>query len=916
MNFDNRIRKIVTEGARKEVAREHAWLLYAKEELRGGRCDICKDYVQDMESHIENTHGGKQKTLFEEAFGNQFQVSGGHEELEPRRYPNAKQPPDETLGDELNLTGDVATEDFTDTIDKWANKMGVRLDHDPDQVPADEISLDDASVRWTNPAARLGMLKGADIPDKMHFMYKDAMWHQLPDEVQDKIASTQLDYFGEGAMGTDLSDEEEKFLDQTFDDVINERPNIGYQNADMEVHQRTGISMAKIYHFRSSIIGGGKMGAYEDMITADKPFEMMGDSWEEVDNKKHQTMSLENKDEGTFFTHDGDAEGSFNQTDFYDTPKGLKKEQMLNNSKSEENNMFDTPLAEEAELAEKYIREPYSNEGGPGSGRKKGSGQKQNPTKDIDLTPSLKGAPNTKATRDEIERESSRLDKDMDKAENDMLTARSDDADIWEEQQGMDVDSDKYKELEFQSDQLTDLEIDLEDKHDLTRSRSGDYEDEEDEFISSYEEPPPRKPRRTPEEMKKDSDFSNAYQKIDKKYDALTDKQEDIENAVDDLMELDNPTQEQIDKADALTVKSDAMDDDLMKMEQEMQKLEDERHGESKATEDTSFGSSDEFMRAWEDALKIAEQGGASDPSDIMRALFGQDNDYGMDTLEAVRDKLEGLQTQGGFVESYTGEFDGAYSDDEVKRMRSNLNAGMKAIGMDVNLSDEENEKILKKHLGIEMKGDVENIIFDPDTADSSMDWFYACHDCGEDFGWGDTSEFEKHRGHRVDKLVNKPESGGESNGSDAVKDAIKMILEDNMDISEEQLSMRLRGWGYNQQEVEEGMNNFFGVNYRGEAYAKEDEIGDTLDDLYDEGFTTWEDVKGHLLSNGYSDEEIRNYQNRFYPAGESHGSGMKGHKQWMNPITKGIDKKSDEDLKRDNFLARADEITGEYEID
>ena len=58
-----------------------------------------------------------------------------------------------------------------------------------------------------------------------------------------------------------------------------------------------------------------------------------------------------------------------------------------------------------------------------------------------------------------------------------------------------------------------------------------------------------------------------------------------------------------------------------------------------------------------------------------------------------------------------------------------------------------------------EMQGDVEHITFDPDTAETSDKWFYACHTDGEDFGYGDTSDYEKHRGHDVSKLRNAPES-------------------------------------------------------------------------------------------------------------------------------------------------------------
>jgi len=161
MNFDEQIKKMIADGARKEIARERAWTRYAMEEIAGGKCKECGQRVKDIDSHMEFVHGGKQKTLFEEAFGDQYQVSGGHDELTPRRYPNSKQPNGE-LGDELNLT-----QNFTEAI------------------------------------------------------------------------------------------------------------------------------------------------AEEDMITADKPDEMMNDSWREVDNKKHQTMSLENKDEGTFYTHDGSSELDF-----------------------------------------------------------------------------------------------------------------------------------------------------------------------------------------------------------------------------------------------------------------------------------------------------------------------------------------------------------------------------------------------------------------------------------------------------------------------------------------------------------------------------------------------------------------------------------------------------------------------------
>ena len=101
-----------------ERARENTFLKHAYEELAvelGDTCPICNKFVDDVDDHIDKIHGGTQKTLFEEAFGKPYQVSGGWEELDPPRYPHSKLPK-EFVGDERNLTEDFS-EEFFDTAD-------------------------------------------------------------------------------------------------------------------------------------------------------------------------------------------------------------------------------------------------------------------------------------------------------------------------------------------------------------------------------------------------------------------------------------------------------------------------------------------------------------------------------------------------------------------------------------------------------------------------------------------------------------------------------------------------------------------------------------------------------------------------------------------------------------------------------
>jgi len=75
--------------------------------------------------------------------------------------------------------------------------------------------------------------------------------------------------------------------------------------------------------------------------------------------------------------------------------------------------------------------------------------------------------------------------------------------------------------------------------------------------------------------------------------------------------------------------------------------------------EDVSFGSQDEFDTAWDLALDKAESGQMESPEQIWKDPdFDQ---FEVDTIEDVKDKLEGLQAQGGYI---TGEEQGFEPDE------------------------------------------------------------------------------------------------------------------------------------------------------------------------------------------------------------------------------------------------------------
>ena len=130
-----------------ERARENVFLKHAYEELAvelGDTCPICNKFVDDVDDHIDKVHGGTQKTLFEEAFGKPYQVSGGWEELDPPRYPHSKLPK-EFVGDERNLTEDFS-EEFFDTADIMEEYDNIPTDNMKHQTQNLQNSIDEG--RW------------------------------------------------------------------------------------------------------------------------------------------------------------------------------------------------------------------------------------------------------------------------------------------------------------------------------------------------------------------------------------------------------------------------------------------------------------------------------------------------------------------------------------------------------------------------------------------------------------------------------------------------------------------------------------------------------------------------------------------------------------------------------------------------
>ena len=68
------------------------------------RCSICHERVKDEIAHIDKVHAGESRSLYEEAFGDQY-TTGGFDELKPRKYPHTEAP-NGMVNDELNVTDD------------------------------------------------------------------------------------------------------------------------------------------------------------------------------------------------------------------------------------------------------------------------------------------------------------------------------------------------------------------------------------------------------------------------------------------------------------------------------------------------------------------------------------------------------------------------------------------------------------------------------------------------------------------------------------------------------------------------------------------------------------------------------------------------------------------------------------------
>ena len=86
------------------------------------------------------------------------------------------------------------------------------------------------------------------------------------------------------------------------------------------------------------------------------------------------------------------------------------------------------------------------------------------------------------------------------------------------------------------------------------------------------------------------------------------------------------------------------------------------------------------------------------------------------------------------------------------------------------------------------------------------------CPVCGMDFSSGrDMGDhlIVEHQWEESD--FEQFEEGRANEVSNGVKDAINMILEDNMSISEDELVIKLQSWDYSDSEIREGMRNYYG---------------------------------------------------------------------------------------------------------
>jgi len=157
MNKD--IEEYFKKSSKIERAKENAFLKKAYRELAtedADMCDICHKYVDDIDSHRETVHGGKQKTLFEmyaeedESYGDQY-TTGGWDELDPKRYPHAKAPRGHS-NDELNVTQDLTEEDLltSDPINEYTSAVPTDNEKHQTQNLQNSIENDDEGNFYTH----------------------------------------------------------------------------------------------------------------------------------------------------------------------------------------------------------------------------------------------------------------------------------------------------------------------------------------------------------------------------------------------------------------------------------------------------------------------------------------------------------------------------------------------------------------------------------------------------------------------------------------------------------------------------------------------------------------------------------------------------------------------------------------------
>lgn len=273
-----------------ERARENTFLKHAYEELAvelGDTCPICNKFVDDVDDHIDKVHGGKQKTLFEEAFGKPYQVSGGWEELDPPRYPHSKLPK-EFVGDERNLTEDFS-EEFFDTADVMPEYDNIPTDNMKHQTQNLQNSIDEG--RW-------------DEEDYLSI-----------DKERDNIDAARKN-MQDKKRYLDISDMEP--------DVADDTTSFPYQQGG----EADIISKCN----QCGFVGGMTEMIKHSEDTGHKDIDMMG-----------ATETLPEQD-GTFYTHDGKAEDwdipYYKVPDNYYTDKGDEQSNDLKDTRHEERDML------------------------------------------------------------------------------------------------------------------------------------------------------------------------------------------------------------------------------------------------------------------------------------------------------------------------------------------------------------------------------------------------------------------------------------------------------------------------------------------------------------------------------------------------------------------------------------------------